>query len=335
MTTLSLAIPVYCSSPILPELMKAIEAERVKHQLQLEVVLVDDGSKDSSFETLCNLQPLYPYMTCIKLARNFGHQGALRTALEYCQGDVIGIIDDDLQDPPSLIPVFLKELEQGYDVIYGIRQKRKEGPIKVFLYKMFYQLLKLLSEVDIPLDSGDFCLMKRSVLLSILACEERNLFLRGIRSWVGGKQKGIEYERSERHSGESGYTFKKLFKLAFDGLLSFSNVPLRLMAFIGGTGLIFSAIYSIYILSKFFSIGVPIPGFTTLSLLIIFFGTLNLMCLGIIGEYLAKIYNEGKKRPFAIVSEVRPHHLKDFDHERNYSGRWNRNEALSTHQKLL
>lgn len=302
---ISIMVPVYNSASILGILASALEKERIEQGWNLEVVMVEDGSHDDSFNSIKKLKDEYPHLNIhgLKLSRNFGHQSAVSVGLKYCQGDYIGIVDDDMQDPPSLLPMLFSHLDQGYDVAYGVRRKRKESFLKVMAYKYFYKILRLLSEIDIPLDSGDFCVMKRPVVEAMLSLKERNPFLRGIRAWVGFKQIGVEYERDKRIAGESGYTLVKLFRVAFDGIFSFSNLPLRVTTVIGGIGLVFSFFYSIYVLGTFFIFGINVPGFTTIALLILIFGSLNLLSLGIVGEYLGRIYAEGKRRPLAIIAE--------------------------------
>ena len=300
-TKISILVPVYNSSNFIGKLIYAIEQERIKWKWDLEVILVDDGSKDDSFKTISDLAVTYNFIKAIKLSRNFGHQLAVKTGLGFCSGDYIAIIDDDMQDPPSLLPYFFGFLDRGYDVAYGVRKKRKESIIKKISYNVFYRVLKKMSNTEIPLDTGDFCVMKRHVKDNMLKLREKNPFLRGIRAWVGFKQIGVEYERSARIDGESGYTFKKLFKIAFDGIFSFSNMPIRIITSLGFIGLFFAVVYSaLLIYAKFFS-GISVQGFTTLSLLIIFFGSLTIICLGIIGEYIVRIYDEVRSRPDSIV----------------------------------
>lgn len=286
------------------KLLESIDTERKSQNWNLELILIDDGSKDDSFSFIEKLSQKYPYIKGIKLSRNFGHQAAVRTALEYSRGDYVAIIDDDLQDPPSLLPQFFSYLDKGYDVAFGVRRKRKENFLKVFCYNSFYKILKILSDTDIPLDTGDFCVMKKIVVEKMLSLPEKNPFLRGIRAWVGFKQIGVEYERAKRIEGESGYTLKKLFKIASDGIFSFSNIPLKLITFIGGLGLSITVLYSIYILSKFFIYGVEAPGFVSTILFIMFFGSLNLICMGIIGEYISRIYAESKNRPHSVIEKT-------------------------------
>jgi dolichol-phosphate mannosyltransferase len=238
------------------------------------------------------------------LARNFGHQIAVKTGLAHASGDYIAIIDDDLQDPPSLLPGFFEHLDKGYDVAYGVRKKRKESFIKRFSYNSFYRILKQLSDTDIPLDSGDFCVMKKQVVDNMLKLQEKNPFLRGIRAWVGFKQIGVEYERHARLAGESGYTLKKLLKIAMDGIFSFSSVPIRVITILGVLGLSFALIYSMITVYGYFFSGIPVKGFATLSILISFFSSLILICLGIIGEYIVRIYDEVRNRPYTVIDQT-------------------------------
>jgi len=245
----------------------------------------------------------YSYIKGIKLSKNFGHQIAVKTGLAHCTGDYIAIIDDDLQDPPSLLPLFFSYLDKGYDVAYGIRKKRKESFLKKIGYSGFYRLLRKMSEIDIPLDSGDFCVMKKHVVENMLKFQEKNPFLRGIRAWVGFKQIGVEYERATRFDGESGYTLKKLIKIAMDGIFSFSSVPIRTITLIGVLGLLFAFVYSILLIIDYFTSGIAVRGFATLAIIISFFGSLILICLGIIGEYIVRIYDEVRDRPDVIIEK--------------------------------
>jgi dolichol-phosphate mannosyltransferase len=294
---------VYNSAAFIDKLFEAVDIEKNKNNWNLELLLVDDGSKDNSFDTIVHLAEKYPFTKAIKLSRNFGHQAAVRTGLAHCKGDYVAIIDDDMQDPPSLLPMFFNELDKGFDVAYGIRKKRKESFLKVMSYNFFYKLLRLLSDISIPIDSGDFCVMKRCVVDNMLLLEEKNPFLRGIRSWVGFKQVGVEYERHERIDGQSGYTIKKLFKIAFDGIFSFSSAPIKVITTLGFLGFAIAVIFSVYIVTKYFLWGIDSPGYVTITLFISFFGSLNLICMGIIGEYISKIYEESKNRPHAIISQ--------------------------------
>jgi dolichol-phosphate mannosyltransferase len=200
--------------------------------------------------------------------------------------------------------MFFKYLDDGFDVAYGVRKKRKESFIKKLSYNSFYRILKKLSDTDIPLDSGDFCVMKRCVVDSMLLLQEKNPFLRGIRAWVGFKQIGVEYERHARIDGESGYTFKKLMKIALDGIFSFSSVPIRTITMLGMVGFIFATLYSGFVIYESLVNKIDVKGFATLAIIISFFGSLTLICLGIIGEYIVRIYDEVRNRPYTVIEKT-------------------------------
>jgi glycosyltransferase involved in cell wall biosynthesis len=302
MLFISIVIPVYNSAKIMPDLMLAIEKERIANNWELELILIDDGSKDTSFEQILFLSTKYPYIKGLKLARNFGHQIAVRSGLEHAKGEYIAIIDDDLQDPPFLIQQFIYKMETGYDVAYGVRKKRKENILKKSAYHLFYRFLNRIANINIPLDTGDFCVMKKRVVEEMLRFEEKNVYLRGIRAWVGFNQIGIEYERNAREIGESGYSMKKLLKIAKDGIFSFSNVPLRLITLAGQIGLFAAISYTFYVFYLNLANNIPVKGFSTITILISFFSSLILICLGIIGEYITRIYDEVRNRPRAIIA---------------------------------
>lgn len=285
-------------------LLEAIDAEKHKNNWELELILVEDGSKDGSFAKIEELAKTYSYIKGIKLSKNFGHQIAVKTGLSHCTGDYVAIIDDDLQDPPNLLPYFFSFLDQGFDVAYGIRKKRKESFIKRFSYNSFYRILKSMSDIYIPIDSGDFCVMKAHVVANMLRLQEQNPFLRGIRAWVGFKQTGVEYERAARYDGQSGYTLKKLLKIAMDGIFSFSTAPIRLITILGLLGFTFATIYSGLIIFQYFVHGINVQGFATLAIIISFFGSLTLICLGVIGEYIVRIYDEVRNRPYVVIEKT-------------------------------
>ncbi len=299
---LSVVVPVYNSSIIIPLLLEAIDIEKKKNNWELELILIDDGSIDKSFDKIKELSKKYNYIKGIKLSRNFGHQLAVRTGLSFAKNDYIAIIDDDLQDPPFLIQQFINKMNQGFDVAYGVRKKRKENFIKKTAYHLFYRILNKIADINIPLDTGDFCVMKKQVVSEMLRFDEKNVYLRGIRAWVGFKQIGIEYERNARDIGESGYSIKKLLKIAKDGIFSFSNVPLRLITISGQIGLIAAITYSLYVIYLNLVNNIPVRGFSTITILISFFSSLILICLGIIGEYITRIYDEVRNRPHAVIA---------------------------------
>lgn len=301
---ISILVPIYNSAKFMDKLLEAIEIERKAHNWNLELVLVDDGSKDKSFEKIEELAQIYPYIKGIKLSKNFGHQIAVKTAMHHSTGDYIAVIDDDLQDPPSQLPGFFKYLDDGYDVAYGIRKNRKESFLKRMAYNGFYKVLKAMSDIHIPIDSGDFCVMKKQVLDNMLKLQEQNPFLRGIRAWVGFKQIGVEFERHARFDGKSGYTLKKLLKIAMDGIFSFSTAPIRLITILGTIGFVFACVYSLNVIYHRLNGDIDVKGFATLTIIISFFSSLILICLGIIGEYIVRIYDEVRSRPYTVIERT-------------------------------
>ncbi len=302
---ISVAIPVYNEEQGIATLLARVTAvlDRLPGGPH-EIVLADDGSRDGSWELLERAATADPRIVVIRLSRNFGHQAALSAALDYASGDVVVPMDADLQDAPEAIPRFLEEYKKGFDVVYAVRTRRKESWILRVGYALFYRVMSLLSNIEVPLNSGDFCLMSRRVVDQLNNAPERHRYLRGLRAWVGFSQTGIEVERAERFAGEPKYTFRKLFQLAFDGIFAFSVVPLRAATVVGvcATSLAtLFAIYSLYV--KLFG-GDPPPGFTAAILTTIFLSGVQLLFLGVIGEYLGRIYEELKRRPRYIVRQV-------------------------------
>ncbi|SHE72184.1 glycosyltransferase family 2 protein [Chryseobacterium vrystaatense] len=301
---ITLVIPVYRSAKFLHKTIEAVDRQKKESDWDLELVLVEDGSPDNSYEVVEELAQKYPYIKGIKLSRNFGHQIAVKTGLHYATGDYIAIIDDDLQDPPSLLPRFFVQLDLGYEVAYGIRRKRKESRFKKLAYTTFYRLLDSISETKIPLDSGDFCVMTKNVKDKMLTLDEQNPYLRGIRAWVGFKQIGLEYDRSGRIEGESGYSLKKLIKIAKDGIFSFSSLPLQIISLLGNIGLVISILFSLFTIVRYIKNEIEVAGYTTIIIIILFFNSILLISLGIIGEYIYRIYNEVRNRPYTIIEKT-------------------------------
>jgi dolichol-phosphate mannosyltransferase len=273
-----------------------------------ELLFVDDGSTDGTFEEIERLHGLDPRVKRISFSRNFGHQTAVTAGMQYAGGDAVVILDADLQDPPEVVARFIEKWREGYQVVYGIRTQRKEGWLKRAAYFTFYRLLSKLSSVKIPLDSGDFCLMDRTVVDALIAMPERNRFVRGLRSWVGYRQVGVPYEREARFTGKAKYTFRKLMGLAFDGLVNFSYKPLTLIAGFGFLVALGSFLAMLYTLAAWlFDLRIKgravseLPGYTTIALSVLFIGGVQLVSLGILGEYVGRIFDEVKQRPLFIV----------------------------------
>jgi len=303
---ISIVSPVYNELEVLPEFCRRLTAVMEEYREPYEIVLVNDGSKDGTFSVMKALHTSDPRIRAVDLSRNFGHQVAICAGLDFATGDLIAIMDSDLQDPPEVLPRFFKKLREGYDVVYAVRTGRKESLFKKAAYAAFYRLLKSIANVDIPLDSGDFCVMSRRALDTLKSMPERNRFLRGLRGWIGFRQVGVEYERERRFAGDVKYTFSKLLKLAFDGLTSFSYVPLRLASILGlfMSFISFVAILIIFYLKFFPSATVPVPGWASVVVAILVLGGIQLVATGIIGEYLGRVYDEVKRRPLYVVQET-------------------------------
>jgi dolichol-phosphate mannosyltransferase len=268
-------------------------------------------SQDSTLAQLTAMHWEQPQFKVISLSRNFGHQAAISAGLAYASGDAVAIMDADLQDPPELLGKCLEGLEQGYDVVYAVRRKRKENVVRRACYFLFYRLLRSLTNVDIPLDSGDFCVMSRRVADVLKKMPEREAFLRGLRAWAGFRQIGIEYERAPRAAGKTKYSLTKLARLATDGIFSFSILPLRAAIFLGFGALSFAVGWAVLHLTwrigGFRLMGhtaAELPGWTTLMCGVFLLGGLQLLILGCVGEYIGRIYTEIKQRPRWIIREL-------------------------------
>ena len=303
--SISIVIPLYNEESIFPLLIERLTGLISNADVGIEILMVDDGSSDSTASLMRAQCTRDNRFSGIFLSRNFGHQLAVSAGLKYARGtECIFIIDGDLQDPPELLWEFKKKLDEGYEVVYGIRKKRKENFIKRSMYWIFYRLIVRLSEIKLPLDSGDFCLISRRVCNMINKMPEQSRYIRGMRSWVGFKQTGLEYERQNRQAGEPKYNFKMLFKLAYDGIFNFSNTPLKAITSLGLFTVFVSLLYILILAWQWF-MGQPIPsGFTTLIIAIILFSGVQMVCLGIIGEYLSRIFLQVKERPLFVVSSV-------------------------------
>jgi len=300
--TISVVLPVYNERENLDALMARLVPviERAADG-SFEILFVDDGSRDGSSEFLDSLHSRDARVKVIHFSRNFGHQAALQAGLDEATGKAVILMDADLQDPPEVITQFVENWQLGYDVVYAIRKRRKEGFLKRAAYSLFYRTLKAIAEIDLPLDVGDFCLIDRSVVQVLASLPERNRFLRGLRSWVGFNQTGIEYERHSRHSGIPKYTLRKLISLAFSGYIGFSAMPLRAAAWLGilsASAGFATALWTI--VSKI--TGFPSPwGWASIMAVILFVGGVQLIVLGVIGEYLGRVYDEVRQRPLYIA----------------------------------
>ena len=300
---LSVAVPAHNEETTLPELLGRLSSvlDTIPGGPH-EIVLVDDGSTDRTFAILEQAARQDPRISALSLSRNFGHQSAISAALDHVTGEATVVMDGDLQDVPEVIPHFVEKHLQGYDVVYAQRVRRKEPwPLRL-CYFVFYRLMASLSDTRLPLDAGDFGLMSRRVVEEVRRMPEHHRYLRGMRSWVGFRQTGIAVERAERHSGKSKYGISRLMRLAMDGIFAFSIVPIRAAALLGTLAMLASSVYAVYaIYVKLVSPQSP-QGFTALLVTVIFLSGMILFFLGMIGEYVGRIYEETKSRPQYIIA---------------------------------
>jgi dolichol-phosphate mannosyltransferase len=303
----SIVAPVYNEVESLPELYKRIASVMNGMGEPWELVLVNDGSTDGSADAMDALYERDPeHLRVVHFARNFGHQIAVTAGMDYARGQAVVLIDADLQDPPEVIAELAAKWREGYEVVYAVRKERKgEGWFKLATAKLFYRLIYRITDVDIPLDTGDFRLMDRRVVNAMQSMREQHRFIRGMVSWVGFRQAGVPYNRQERYAGTTKYPLRKMLRFAWDGITGFSYFPLQLATYMGFAiaGLSALAIVVVIYLRAFTSAR-PLEGQATTLVMVLFLGGVQLISLGIIGEYLGRIYNEVKGRPLYIVREV-------------------------------
>ncbi len=302
---ISVVIPIYNEEKNIPLLFERLKASLQKTGQAFELIYINDGSKDQSILVLKKLAQEYTFVKYINFSRNFGHQIAVSAGLDMSRGSEVVIIDADGQDPPELIPELYEKMKEGYEMVYAKRRSRKgESILKIMTARWFYKTLARLTSINIPLDTGDFRIIHRKVVDQINKMPEKQKFLRGQMAWVGFRQTFLEYDRDERLSGDTGYTLRKMFRLAMDGITSFSNFPLRVATISGfvcalvGFFLIVYTLYSRYVWKDYE------PGWSSLMITIVFIGGIQLIGIGIIGEYISRIYDNIRNRPLYIVDET-------------------------------
>jgi polyisoprenyl-phosphate glycosyltransferase len=301
---LSVVLPVYEEKDNLPLLYTRLTAVLDQAEPEYEIIFVDDGSRDGSLEILHEFASHDARVIVVELARNFGHQVAVSAGLDHSRGEAVIIMDADLQDPPEVLPQFIKKWREGHDVVYAIRERRKESWLMRSAYALFYRTLQKIASIDIPLDAGDFCIMDRRVVDLLNGMPERNRFVRGIRSWVGLDQVGLAYERQARNSGKPKFTFSRLLYLALDGLVSFSYIPLRAIGILGFCVSLISIILALYYTYQRIFRELTPPGFATTIVAILLLAGIQLITMGVIGEYVGRIFEEVKRRPLYVVKQV-------------------------------
>jgi polyisoprenyl-phosphate glycosyltransferase len=308
--TLTIVVPLYNEEGNVAALMDRIVAiaERLPGSPSYEVILVNDGSTDGTLKAAREAAARYNNVVIASLSRNFGHQLAASAGIDLAAGEAVVLMDGDLQDPPELIREFVEKWREGYDVVYAVRRTRKgESAFKLFTARLFYRTIKRLTKVSIPVDTGDFRLMSRRVVDALKRSPERHRFLRGLVSWVGFNQIGVEYDRDERLSGATKYPLPKMLRFAIDGITSFSDVPLRFASYLGFAASVAAFVYALVVIgAKLLSLHPPeyTRGWASTICAVLFLGGVQLISLGILGEYIGRIYDEVKGRPLYLISDI-------------------------------
>jgi glycosyltransferase involved in cell wall biosynthesis len=302
----SVVVPVLNEAEAIPLLLAAIAAALGPRGIRHEVVFVDDGSTDASWTVIRAAAAADPRIRAIALSRRFGKEAALSAGLEEARGDVVVPMDADLQDPPALLPVFLDRWRDGYDVVYGQRTAREDGFAKRVSAGWFYRLFNRVTDIPIPPDAGDFRLLDRRVVDVIRNLPERNRFMKGLFAWVGFRAVAVPYERPGRSAGGSKWRLWRLWNFALDGVTAFSTAPLRVWTYAGGVVALLAFLYAVFIVVRVLILGIDLPGYPSLMAVVLFLGGVQLISLGVIGEYLGRLVAEAKRRPLYVVAERVP-----------------------------
>jgi dolichol-phosphate mannosyltransferase len=301
----SLVLPIYNEEETIPELVRRIGQLMDQLDGHGEAIFVDDGSSDSSYEAMIAAREIDPRFKLLRLSRNFGHQIAVTAGLDVASGDAVIVMDADLQDPPEVALALAARWREGYDVVYAVREERHgESRFKRATASGFYRLFKRMSDVDVPLDVGDFRLVDRRALDAFLSMRESNRYVRGMFSWIGFRQVGVPFTREERFAGETKYPLRRMVRFATDGIVSFSAYPLRLALKVGFLVSAFSFVLGIVFLASRLAGFYSVPGLASIAVFVAFLGGIQLLLLGIMGEYIARIHDEVKGRPLYLVSDA-------------------------------
>jgi glycosyltransferase involved in cell wall biosynthesis len=304
MPQLSVILPFYNESGSVRHLLQRLYPALSKLDLDYEIICIDDGSSDATFETLVNERQFDRRLKIVRFARNFGKETALTCGLQLAKGKVAVTMDSDLQHPPEVIADLIKKWREGFDVVHATRIDRKnESRVRRFFSRAFYAVFRKIADIQMPEGAGDFCLLDRKAIDAIVAMPERNRFMKGLMSWVGFRQGTVPFEVGPRDSGHSNWSFFRLLRFAFDGLSSFSTFPLRIWTWCGALVSFAAIAYAFYLVADTLIYGVSVPGYASLMVGILFLGGLQLLSLGIIGEYMARIFTEVKARPLYFISE--------------------------------
>ncbi|MEZ5503558.1 MAG: glycosyltransferase family 2 protein [Halioglobus sp.] len=299
---ISIVIPVYYSANIFRSLYGRLVGTLEELSRSFEIIAVVDGCADDSAAVIADVHAQDPRVKLIEFSRNFGNQMAITAGLRYSTGNIVVVIDDDLEDPPEVIPHLLAKAEEGYDVVYAVRRKREISLLRHGMFKLYYRIFSKLSNFDVPEDVGDFCLMRRPIVDVLNAMPESHRYIRGLRSWAGFRQTGIEFDREVRHSGQSGFNLVRYLRFAFDGIFSFSHVPLMLSTYLGFFISLISFLLGIwFVVAKLLGLLPDVPGWSSIAVFILFIGGVQLLSVGVLGQYIGRIYDEVKKRPPYII----------------------------------
>ncbi len=317
MDSLTVLVPVYNEEAVIGEFYRrTVDVCETLKGTRFELLFIDDGSSDRSIELLHDLIQDDPRVSLIRLSRNFGKEAALTAGLDHVDSDAVIIIDADLQDPPELIPDMLKLWRQGYDTVYGQRTERHgESFTKKVTASAFYRLMAHVGRFSIPRDTGDFRLLSRRAVNALKSLPESNRFMKGLFSWIGYPQIALKYSRDPRHAGDTKFNYWKLWNFALDGITSFTTLPLKLASYIGVLLAFGSFVYGAYVVVKTLLWGDPVPGYPSLMTVILFIGGIQLMFLGVLGEYLGRMFDETKRRPLYLIQE----HVRGSENERKNS----------------
>jgi len=304
---LSVVVPAYNEQEVLPEFHERLSRVLDGIDLDAEIVYVNDGSQDETLAILQQLHEADPRVAVLDLSRNFGKEIALSAGLQHARGDAVVVIDADLQDPPELIPKLIEEWQDGYDVVYAKRSERAgETLLKKATAHLFYRLMQKLGEVTIPEDTGDFRLLSRRAVNALNSLGEQHRFMKGLFAWIGYRQKPVLYQRDPRHAGTSKWNYRKLWNLAIEGITSFTTAPLKFATYLGLATALGAFGYGSYMIIKTLLVGNPVPGYPSLIVIVLFLGGVQLMAIGVLGEYVGRIFTETKRRPLYFVNAWQP-----------------------------
>ncbi len=302
-----MVVPVYNEQEVLSEFHQRLTDVLSSMPIDVEIIYVNDGSTDNTMDILEATREKDPQVAILDFSRNFGKEAAMTAGLDYAHGDAVVVIDADLQDPPELIPEFLKDWQKGYDVVYAQRVARDgETIIKRATAHIFYRLMRKVGCVRIPEDTGDYRLLSRRAVESLKKLREQHRFMKGLFAWIGFPQKGVPYQRDARHAGKTKWNYWHLWNFAIEGITSFTTTPLKLATYLGLFTATSAFVYGLYFIIKTLILGNPVPGYPFLLVIVLFLGGIQLVALGIIGEYLGRMFNESKNRPLYFLKDCKP-----------------------------